>query len=77
MTPTNCLEVLRMMTQLSVVERSKHVPGVLAKLETMISSQNEMGRVSILKYVILWANFSAGQGGNLAAFRHFNDAMVE
>ncbi|KAG6614066.1 uncharacterized protein IUM83_10096 [Phytophthora cinnamomi] len=75
MTPANCLEVMRMVTQLSVLERNQHVPGVLAKLEKIVPDQSEPNRVSILKYVILWANFSAGLGSNLAVYGRFNEAM--
>ncbi|KAL3672552.1 hypothetical protein V7S43_001849 [Phytophthora oleae] len=62
LTVANCLEKLRVMTQLSVVERSKHLPGVLSKLTSLFSAHRETEQISILKYVILWAKLSADTG---------------
>jgi hypothetical protein len=65
-----------MMTQLTVAERNKHLPGVLNKLETIMPSRIEQDQISVLKYVILWAHLSAGQGGDLGSYLRFSKAAT-
>ncbi|KAG1706743.1 hypothetical protein DVH05_027596 [Phytophthora capsici] len=71
LTVENCLERLRMMTQLPVDERSKHLPGVLSKLQNFISVNDETKQLAILKIVVLWAVLSAEHHDSLSAYDCF------
>ncbi|RAW25980.1 hypothetical protein PC110_g17616 [Phytophthora cactorum] len=76
MTQANCLERLRMMTQLSVGERSNYLSGVVGKVTDIVPVYKETKQISILTYVLLWANLSAGHPGDFAAYDCFSKDMA-
>eukprot|EP00644_Phytophthora_capsici_P001347 jgi/Phyca11/104844/e_gw1.10.552.1 len=59
------------MTKLPVDERSKHLPGVLSKLQNFISVNDETKQLAILKIVVLWAVLSAEHHDSLSAYDCF------
>ncbi|KAK1940096.1 hypothetical protein P3T76_008419 [Phytophthora citrophthora] len=71
LTAENCVEKLRVMTQLSAVERSKHLPGVLSKLQSFISAIDETKQMLVLKIVVLWASLSAEHNDSLSVYDCF------
>lgn len=72
----NCLEKLRMMTQMSVAERRHQLPDVLAKLTDIVVVSKKQEQLSMLKYVLLWATLSAGKGDDMKAYDRFCKDMT-
>ncbi|KAL3672555.1 hypothetical protein V7S43_001851 [Phytophthora oleae] len=76
LTKGNCLEKLRMMTQVSVAGRRQHLPDMLTKLTDIVLVSKKQEQLPILKYVLLWAKLSAGSGDDMIAYDRFCKAMA-
>ncbi|KAI9983780.1 hypothetical protein PInf_007855 [Phytophthora infestans] len=76
LTNANCLGKLRKLTQLSVVMRSKHLSEVLAKVTELVPTSKETEQIPILKYVLLWANLSAGTPADVTVYDWFSEKMT-
>ncbi|EEY53991.1 uncharacterized protein PITG_07675 [Phytophthora infestans T30-4] len=64
------------MTKLSVVMRSKHLSEVLAKVTELVPTSKETEQIPILKYVLLWANLSAGTPADVTVYDWFSEKMT-
>ncbi|ETL97765.1 hypothetical protein, variant 1 [Phytophthora nicotianae] len=71
----NCLDEMRKLTQMTVLERNEHVPAVLLQLRNIICEMCLGRGIIMMKYMVLWANLSLGTRNLLEGFRSFCEAV--